>query len=116
VLEGLDRQAEAFPVLQAAGGLHRGDDLRVVLGVHHHRHGGVVLGRRAHQGGTADVDVLDGLLQGAAGTGDGLAEGMGGMPCSAMTASSVPRRPRMPPCTLGWRVFTRPAIISGKPV
>src|SRR5690606_762332 len=41
---------------------------------------------------------------------------MGGMSCSCITASSVPRRPRMPPCTFGCRVFTRPSMISGKPV
>src|SRR4029079_12924626 len=39
-----------------------------------------------------------------------------GMSCFAMTASSVPRRPSRPPCTRGCRVFTRPSMISGKPV
>src|SRR6185312_15972433 len=38
------------------------------------------------------------------------------MPSSAITASSVPRRPSRPPCTLGCRVLTRPSMISGKPV
>ncbi len=38
------------------------------------------------------------------------------MPCSVITASSVPRRPSSPPCTFGCRVLTRPSIISGKPV
>ena len=41
---------------------------------------------------------------------------MATMPCSAMTASSVPRRPSRPPWTLGCRVLTRPSMISGKPV
>src|SRR6185437_11871781 len=38
------------------------------------------------------------------------------MPCSRITASSVPRRPRSAPCTLGCKVLTRPSMISGKPV
>src|SRR5258706_3521538 len=33
-----------------------------------------------------------------------------------MTASSIPRRPSRPPWMRGWRVLTRPAMISGKPV
>src|SRR3982751_2954043 len=43
---------------------------------------------------------------------------MGRMPCSFIDAtwSGLSRRARMPPCTLGCRVFTRPSIISGKPV
>src|SRR5690554_1901581 len=41
---------------------------------------------------------------------------IGSMPCSAITASSVPRRPSRPPCTFGCRVLTRPSMISGKPV
>src|SRR6185437_17052290 len=43
---------------------------------------------------------------------------MGGMPCSFMERawSGLSRRARMPPWTLGWSVFTRPSIISGKPV
>src|SRR5690606_17428695 len=38
------------------------------------------------------------------------------IPCSAITASSVPRRPSRPPCTFGCRVLTRPSMISGNPV
>src|SRR5688572_8848040 len=38
------------------------------------------------------------------------------MPCSRMTASSTPARPRRAPCTFGCSVFTRPSMISGKPV
>src|SRR6201994_324270 len=41
---------------------------------------------------------------------------MGSMLCSRMTSSSVPRRPRRPPCIFGCRVLTRPPMISGKPV
>ena len=41
---------------------------------------------------------------------------MGAMPCSAITASSVPARPSRPPCTTGCSVVTRPSIMSGKPV
>ena len=38
------------------------------------------------------------------------------MPCSRMTASSVPRRPSRPPWIFGCSVLTRPSMISGKPV
>src|SRR5690606_5651088 len=41
---------------------------------------------------------------------------MAPMPCSAITASSMPARPSRPPWTTGCRVLTRPSIISGKPV
>src|SRR5512139_192398 len=41
---------------------------------------------------------------------------MGAMPSRAMTASSVPRRPSRPPWIFGCSVFTRPSMISGKPV
>ena len=36
--------------------------------------------------------------------------------CSAIIASSIPRRPNKPPWILGCSVLIRPAIISGKPV
>src|SRR4029453_601847 len=38
------------------------------------------------------------------------------MPCARITSASCLRRPRIPPCTRGCSVFTRPSIISGKPV
>src|ERR1044072_932130 len=40
------------------------------------------------------------------------------MSCAAMAAacSELSRTARIPPWTLGWSVFTRPSIISGKPV
>src|SRR5690606_7237620 len=41
---------------------------------------------------------------------------MAPMPCSAITASSMPARPSRPPWTTGCRVLTLPSIISGKPV
>src|SRR6202167_4177562 len=43
---------------------------------------------------------------------------IGWMPCSATAAvcAGFSRRCRMPPCTLGCSVFTRPSSISGKPV
>src|SRR5690348_409819 len=43
---------------------------------------------------------------------------IGAIPCFAAAArcSALPRRCRMPPCTLGCSVFTRPSNISGKPV
>src|SRR6185503_17688348 len=43
---------------------------------------------------------------------------IGAIPCWSMAAacSGLSRTPRSPPWTLGWSVFTRPSIISGKPV
>src|SRR5690349_11011515 len=43
---------------------------------------------------------------------------MARMPCFSIAArcSGRSRRARMPPWTPGWSVFTRPSIISGKPV
>ena len=41
---------------------------------------------------------------------------IGAMPCSAITASSMPARPSRPPWISGCRVLTRPSMISGKPV
>ena len=40
------------------------------------------------------------------------------MPCSAsdFMSSGLSWRQRMPPWTFGWRVLSRPSIISGKPV
>jgi hypothetical protein len=55
----------------------------------------VVLGRRAHHGRAADVDVLDGVFQRAVGLRHGLREGIevhhhqvdGGMSCFCMVAA-----------------------------
>src|SRR5262245_66632184 len=41
---------------------------------------------------------------------------IGAMPSARITASSMPARPRRPPCTFGCSVLTRPSMISGKPV
>src|SRR5581483_2002156 len=43
---------------------------------------------------------------------------IGSIPCSATAArcAGSSRRWRIPPCTLGWSVLTRPSSISGKPV
>ncbi|MNQ50453.1 hypothetical protein D3C85_643980 [compost metagenome] len=70
MLEGLEGQVEALGVAQAAA-LQRGDDTGVVAGVDHDGDVLVVLGRRANHGRAADVDVLDGVRQGATGLGHG---------------------------------------------
>ena len=41
---------------------------------------------------------------------------IGLMPLLNMISSSMPRRPKIPPWTLGCKVLTRPSIISGNPV
>ena len=51
-------------------------DFLVVVRVHHHGDVGVVLGGAAEQGGPADIDVLDGFLQGDVGPRRDLLEGI----------------------------------------
>jgi hypothetical protein len=50
------------------------EQARVVGRVAYHAYAHMVLGRRAQQAGSADVDVLDGFGQRAIGFGDGLAK------------------------------------------
>ena len=70
VLEGLEGQVEALRVGQAAG-LQGLDDAGVIAGVDHDGDVLVVLGGAADHGRAADVDVLDGVRQGAARLGHG---------------------------------------------
>ena len=79
--EGLHREREAGLVAELAGvGLELFDDAAVVLGVGDDADAAllvaVVLGRGAHHGGAADVDVLDRVFQRAVGLGHGLLEGV----------------------------------------
>jgi hypothetical protein len=79
--EGLAGEVEAGLVAQRAGvGLQFGDDGRVVGRFGHDADAAgfvaVVLGRCADHGRAADVDVLDGVFQGAVGLGDGGLEGV----------------------------------------
>ena len=77
--EGFHRQREARLVAElGAIGLELADDGRVVLGFGHDAHAAVlvamILGRGAHHGRAADVDVLDRVFQRAVGLGYGLLE------------------------------------------
>jgi hypothetical protein len=76
----LFRQREACLVRQAAAGLQLVQHWRIVLGVGDDADAAllvaVILGRRAHHGRAADVDVLDGVIQRAARLGHRLAEGI----------------------------------------
>jgi hypothetical protein len=78
--EGLLRQGEARGVGNRAAGLDLVQHRRVVLRIGEHADAAllvaVVLGRGAHHGRAADVDVLDGVVQRAAGLGHRLAEGI----------------------------------------
>ncbi|MDT4839228.1 hypothetical protein FQZ97_730130 [compost metagenome] len=65
-----DRQGEARRVADLATGLEFVDHAGVLRRVGQHRHVFPVLGRAAHHGRAADVDVLDRVVQGAAGLGD----------------------------------------------
>ena len=73
---GGQRQAQAVGGVAAL--VHFGQHARVVDGVDHHGHaagfGAVVLGRRAQHGRAADVDVFDGVGEGAVRLGHGFAE------------------------------------------
>ena len=77
VLEGLDRELEAGGVGNLVVALaHLLDDLAVVRRVDHDDHVFVVLGCSTNHGRAADIDVLDGVFQGAVWVGDGLLEGV----------------------------------------
>ena len=108
-----DRAARARRVV---GRRHDDEDVREVLG------GG------AHQARAADVDLLDQRRRTASsGFGGGLDERVEVDDDEVDQGDAVlrrrrrdrrhrPRRARMPPWTSGCSVFTRPSIISGKPV
>ena len=67
MLKHLDRQAEiGCGGDSPAAGLHLIQYNSVVRGINQYRHIGIVLGRRAQHGRSADIDVLDGILQAAA--------------------------------------------------
>ena len=64
-----DRQGEAGLVTELATGLEFVDHGRVLGRIGQHRHVFPILRRTAHHGRAADVDVLDGVFQRAAGLG-----------------------------------------------
>ena len=71
----LRREAQARGIAHAAVvALHLGEHRAVVERIDHDGDAVVVLGRGAHHRRPADVDVLDGVLEGAAGLGDGRGE------------------------------------------
>ena len=98
----------------------------VVGGIDDDRDMIVVLGRGADHGRAADVDVLDAVAKSAPLRDGRLRRDRGSrpedrsraMPCAAIAAawSALSRMASRPPCTAGCSVFTRPSIISGKPV
>lgn len=115
------------------------DKVGVIGGIGEHRDARVVLGRGAQQRDAADVDLLDGVREGAAWARDGRRERVqvadddgdrrdglrgevllvGGDVAREDACADVISRARLgwmegsPPCTTGWRVFTRPPSISG---
>jgi hypothetical protein len=70
VLEGLHGEVEAGFVGQATSRLDFGQHGAVVGRIDHDADVSVILGGRAHHGWSADVDVLDGIRQGAVRLGD----------------------------------------------
>ncbi len=76
VFEGLHGEVKAGLVGEAAGRLDLGQHRAVIGGIDYDADVGVVLGGRAHHGRAADVDVLDGIGQGAVGLGHGGGEGV----------------------------------------
>jgi hypothetical protein len=75
---GKDAHGQGPPQFEGgvALGLHLVGDFRVIAGIHDDGDGLVVLGGAAEHGGAADVNVLDRLLEGDVGPGDGLLEGI----------------------------------------
>ncbi len=73
VREGLCRQARA-QLQGGAASVQRREQVCVVRGVDDHRYEGMILRSRAQHGRTADVDILDCLLIGAARPRDRLSE------------------------------------------
>ena len=59
---GLGRELQARGLLGVAAGADFVENLRIVRRVADHRHVGPVLGRRTQHRGTADIDILDGVL------------------------------------------------------
>ena len=59
--EGLGGKPLALVQGEAGAVGHAGGDQCIIGRVGDDGHGGVVLGRAAHHGGTADVDLLDGI-------------------------------------------------------
>ncbi len=76
-LVNLEGQAEVGFARHVAGvGVHLVEDHGVVSRVDHHGHRLVVLGRAAQHGRPADIDIFDGILEGAVGVGDRRLEGV----------------------------------------
>ena len=75
-VECSDRQAKTQLVAELAVGLEFGQHRFVLVRSGDHAHVFPVLGGRAHHGGAANVDVLDGVRQCATGLGHGRFEGV----------------------------------------
>ena len=74
-----DLDAEALAELEGGGAVVGADvfeDVGVVGGIDDDGDGAVIFRGAAEHGGAADVDVLDGFLEGDVGLGDGLLEGV----------------------------------------
>jgi hypothetical protein len=123
VSERLARQVEPEHCRRASWGVERGEHLRVVRGVDDDEHVTEILRGGTHHARPADVDLLDEIVERHVGPRRGLHErvevhddeideadavGPGGL-----EVLGCARRARMPPCTIGCSVFTRPSIISG---
>jgi hypothetical protein len=106
----------------SGGGVEHG---RVVGRIGHDGDCGVVLRRRTHHRGSADVDLLDAVVE-AGSAGDGVGERvevdddeverfdleLGQL----LQVLGLRESARMPAWTRGWRVLTRPSRHSGNPV
>ena len=71
---GLGRELQPRSPIGIARNAYFAQNLRIIVGVAHHRHVGPVLGRRTQHRGAPDVDVLDGVLHLHAGFGNRFAE------------------------------------------
>ena len=74
MFERLAHQREPKVERRTAGAIQLFDDPRVILGVDDHEHVAEVLGGGPDEAGTADVDLLDQVVEGGIGIGGGLGE------------------------------------------
>ena len=72
--ERLAHQPEPRVLGKRAFAAKLGEHRRVIVGIDDHAHVRPILRRRPHHRGSADVDVLDRVVERASGLGDGLAE------------------------------------------
>ena len=124
--EGLPGQCETKRKPRPTGAIQLGKHRFVVGRRHDDQYIGEVLGGRADERRPADVDLFDQRVEWQSGIAGCLHKGIeidrnnvdeaDAVTGEGRGSSGRLRRARMPPCTAGCSVFTRPSSISGTPV